>query len=59
METAEKIQAHLPADVQTGPAIRNDEKTMAAHLQQLAEKPDLQQLYKLLSQGIIKMDNTF
>jgi predicted short-subunit dehydrogenase-like oxidoreductase (DUF2520 family) len=59
METAEKIQEHLPADVQTGPAIRNDEKTMAAHLQQLAEKPDLQQLYKLLSQGIIKMDNTF
>jgi predicted short-subunit dehydrogenase-like oxidoreductase (DUF2520 family) len=57
-ETAEKIQEHLPADVQTGPAIRNDEKTMASHLQQLAGKPDLQQLYKLLSQGIIKMDNT-
>jgi predicted short-subunit dehydrogenase-like oxidoreductase (DUF2520 family) len=58
METAQKIQEHLPADVQTGPAIRNDEKTMAAHLQLLAGKPDLQALYKLLSQGIIKMDNT-
>jgi predicted short-subunit dehydrogenase-like oxidoreductase (DUF2520 family) len=57
LETAQKAQDHLPIDVQTGPAIRNDEKTMAAHLQQLAEKPELQQLYKLLSQGIIKMDN--
>ncbi len=58
LETAEKVQEHLPGDVQTGPATRNDEKTMAAHLQQLAEKPELQALYRLLSQGIIKMDNT-
>jgi predicted short-subunit dehydrogenase-like oxidoreductase (DUF2520 family) len=57
LETAQKVQDHLPIDVQTGPAIRNDEKTMAAHLQQLAEKPELQQLYKRLSQDIIKMDN--
>src|ERR1700749_1527061 len=56
LETAEKVQEHLPASVQTGPAVRNDEKTMASHLQQLAEKPELQELYKLLSQGIIKMD---
>jgi predicted short-subunit dehydrogenase-like oxidoreductase (DUF2520 family) len=58
LETAEKVQQHLPGDVQTGPAIRDDEKTMAVHLQQLAEEPELQALYKLLSQGIIKMDNT-
>jgi hypothetical protein len=57
LETAEKVQQHLPADVQTGPATRNDEKTMAVHLQQLVEKPELEALYKLLSQGIIKMDN--
>ncbi|MEO6850043.1 MAG: Rossmann-like and DUF2520 domain-containing protein [Mucilaginibacter sp.] len=57
LETAQKVQDHLPADVQTGPAIRNDEKTMAVHLQQLEEKPELRQLYKSLSQGIIKMDN--
>jgi predicted short-subunit dehydrogenase-like oxidoreductase (DUF2520 family) len=55
-ETAEKVQEHLPANVQTGPAVRNDEKTMDAHLQLLHENPELQQLYKLLSQGIIKMD---
>lgn len=56
LETAEKVQEHLPASVQTGPAVRNDEKTMNAHLQLLHENPELQQLYKLLSQGIIKMD---
>jgi predicted short-subunit dehydrogenase-like oxidoreductase (DUF2520 family) len=57
LETAEKVQEQMPASVQTGPAIRNDEKTMTAHLQQLGEKPELQELYSLLSQGIIKMDN--
>jgi predicted short-subunit dehydrogenase-like oxidoreductase (DUF2520 family) len=57
LETAEKVQEHLPADVQTGPAIRNDEKTMTAHLQLLLDNPELQQLYSLLSQLIIKMDN--
>jgi len=57
LETAEKVQGHLPADAQTGPAVRNDEKTMASHLEQLRENPDLQEIYKLLSQGIIKMDN--
>jgi len=57
LETAEKVQEHLPADVQTGPAVRDDEKTMASHLEQLQENPDLQAIYKLLSQGIIKMDN--
>jgi predicted short-subunit dehydrogenase-like oxidoreductase (DUF2520 family) len=40
LETAEKVQEQLPAGVQTGPAIRNDEKTMAVHLQQLHEKPE-------------------
>jgi len=57
LETAQKVKEYLPADVQTGPAVRNDEKTMTDHLQQLQEKPGLQQLYKLLSQGIITMDN--
>ncbi len=57
LETAQKVQDHLPADVQTGPAIRKDEKTMEAHLQLLHQQPHLQQLYQLLSQGIIKMDN--
>jgi predicted short-subunit dehydrogenase-like oxidoreductase (DUF2520 family) len=58
LETADKIREHLPADVQTGPAIRNDEKTMQGHLQMLNNEPKLQELYRLLSQGIIKNNNT-
>lgn len=57
LETAEKVQEYLPASVQTGPAVRNDGKTMASHLEQLKQNPDLQEIYRLLSQGIIKMDN--
>lgn len=58
LETAQKVQAHLPAGVQTGPAIRNDESTMAAHLQMLDDKPGLKAIYELLSQDIIKNNNT-
>lgn len=54
-ETAEKVQSELPAAVQTGPAIRQDESTMSAHLQLLKASPELQDIYTLLSQGIIKM----
>lgn len=54
METAQKVQSHLPSEMQTGPAIRNDETTMDAHLQMLHNEPDLQAIYRLLSQEIIK-----
>ncbi|RZA03238.1 MAG: DUF2520 domain-containing protein [Sphingobacteriaceae bacterium] len=57
-ETAEKVQSADPTTVQTGPAIRNDEITMAMHRQLLDGEPELQQLYILLSQGIIKMGDT-
>jgi len=55
-ETADKVQNYLPAQVQTGPAIRNDENTMEEHLDLLSNEPALMQIYTLLSQGIIKMD---
>ena len=58
METAEKVQHQLPANVQTGPAVRNDTGSMDTHLKMLAETPHLQHIYTLLSQGIIKMDVT-
>jgi predicted short-subunit dehydrogenase-like oxidoreductase (DUF2520 family) len=57
LETAEKVQNNLPANVQTGPAVRGDQKTMLQHLQLLNNTPELEQLYRLLSQGIIKKDN--
>ncbi|WP_461451957.1 Rossmann-like and DUF2520 domain-containing protein [Mucilaginibacter sp.] len=56
LETAEKVQTNLPANVQTGPAVRNDQKTMEAHLALLDYEPEWATLYKLLSQGIIKKD---
>jgi predicted short-subunit dehydrogenase-like oxidoreductase (DUF2520 family) len=58
LETAEKVQERLPGQVQTGPAVRNDSGTMDDHLKLLAETPHLQQIYTILSQGIIKMDFT-
>jgi len=56
LETAKKVQTNLPANVQTGPAVRNDQKTMEAHLALLNYEPEWGQLYRLLSQGIIKKD---
>ncbi|UEG52053.1 DUF2520 domain-containing protein [Mucilaginibacter daejeonensis] len=55
LETALKVQQQLPGNVQTGPAIRNDEHTMQAHSQLLVHRPDLQNIYETLSQAIIKM----
>jgi predicted short-subunit dehydrogenase-like oxidoreductase (DUF2520 family) len=56
METAEKVQQQFPAVVQTGPAVRKDEQTMAAHLQLLEDDVFLQTLYQLLSEGVTKME---
>jgi predicted short-subunit dehydrogenase-like oxidoreductase (DUF2520 family) len=54
LETAQKVQNHLPAAVQTGPAARNDRQTMDAHLALLSAEPELKTVYELLSQQIIK-----
>jgi predicted short-subunit dehydrogenase-like oxidoreductase (DUF2520 family) len=53
LETAQKVRDNLPADVQTGPAVRQDESTMSNHLQMLENEPQLKMIYELLSQGII------
>lgn len=52
METADKIKKNDPAVMQTGPAIRNDKKTMAAHLELLSSDKELTTIYKLLSNHI-------
>ncbi|CAM4391786.1 Predicted oxidoreductase, contains short-chain dehydrogenase (SDR) and DUF2520 domains [Pedobacter westerhofensis] len=53
-ETAQKIQNAVPAEVQTGPAVRDDQETMKKHLQLLQGSPELQQIYELLSNSIKK-----
>ena len=54
-ETARKaIDSGNPSAVQTGPAKRNDQVTIERHLRMLASKPELQEIYKMLSQNIWK-----
>ncbi|MCK0159386.1 Rossmann-like and DUF2520 domain-containing protein [Allomuricauda sp. F6463D] len=53
LETAEKIQTIPPKDAQTGPARRNDKKSMTGHLELLNNETHIT-LYKLLSEAINK-----
>lgn len=51
LETAEKIRTIHPKEAQTGPARRNDVKSMESHLELLNKKEHIA-LYKLLSHAI-------
>lgn len=48
-ETAQKVMEHQPGDVQTGPAVRGDVRTMEKHLELLEANQALAQLYRLIS----------
>lgn len=50
-ETAKKIQDMSPYKAQTGPAMRNDKKTIKKHLRDL-EKEQHKDIYKLLTHSI-------
>lgn len=53
METTKRIETNSPANVQTGPAIRDDKKTIRRHLTLLKKTdPKLATLYKLISSEI-------
>jgi predicted short-subunit dehydrogenase-like oxidoreductase (DUF2520 family) len=54
-ETASKVQLNDPITMQTGPAVRGDQSTMDAHLELLAGKPELKELYEKLSQSIVNL----
>ena len=51
LETAKKVQTVSPYMAQTGPAKRNDQKTIKLHLKQL-EKKQHKDIYKLLTTSI-------
>jgi predicted short-subunit dehydrogenase-like oxidoreductase (DUF2520 family) len=53
LETAKKIQTMSPYMAQTGPAKRNDKKTIKKHLK-LIENQDHKAIYELLTNSIIK-----
>ncbi len=52
-ETAAKAQTFNPQEVQTGPAVRNDQLTLAKHFEFLKDQPELRKIYQLMSQHII------
>ncbi len=54
-ETLSKIEMNDPVSVQTGPAIRNDQVTIQAHLELLKHNPALSELYTKLSQSIVNL----
>lgn len=53
LETTERIMKNDPATIQTGPARRNDIKTMKKHLQLLSKDSSKKKVYKVLSASII------
>lgn len=53
-ETALKVKDVHPAEAQTGPARRNDISTMQEHMKMLIDFPEYQEIYKLLSEQILK-----
>src|ERR1039458_3036381 len=50
-ETTNKVMTNNPADVQTGPAARHDEKTIKKHLELLKNFPSYKHIYELLSES--------
>lgn len=53
-ETADRIQDHSPGDLQTGPAVRKDIKTINRHLQLLTAYPKWLKMYKRLTKDIMQ-----
>jgi predicted short-subunit dehydrogenase-like oxidoreductase (DUF2520 family) len=54
-QTADRIISNSPKEVQTGPAIRGDEKTMQMHLDILSKHPHWQIIYTVISNSIAEM----
>ncbi len=54
-ETIGKLQTLTPAEAQTGPAIRGDQKIIDKHIEALNDMPNEQEIYKLLSEKIIEL----
>lgn len=53
-QTISKLDNMTPEEAQTGPAVRNDFGVMDAHIKMLEGDQELQQLYRIFSNQIIK-----
>lgn len=51
-ETAQRLEWNSPINLQTGPAKRNDNVVLSEHLNMLDEKPELKELYRVISNFI-------
>lgn len=56
-ETIRKAFLSGPANAQTGPAIRGDEKTIAAHEELLSGYPEIQKMYRVLTEAIKNLNH--
>ncbi len=56
-ETARKVHELPPSLTQTGPAVRNDENVMNAHLEMLDDEPEMKELYEKISHSITNSQN--
>ncbi|MDE6409379.1 MAG: DUF2520 domain-containing protein [Muribaculaceae bacterium] len=56
-ETVDKIKVLSPAEAQTGPAIRGDQKMIDNHLKELEKNDRLSAIYRLLSESILATRN--
>ena len=52
--TASKIDKKHPKDIQTGPAVRNDQKVIKRHLDSLEKHPVYQRLYQEITNSILE-----
>jgi len=52
-ETAQKAMLFSPSDVQTGPAVRDNQQIMEWHRKMLEQHPEWQKLYALISSDIM------
>lgn len=57
-QTFERVTHTPPRSLQTGPAKRNDEKTMNSHAALLNEHPEWQRMYQAINESIKAMYNT-
>ena len=56
-ETARKVHELEPRLAQTGPAVRYDENVIGEHLQMLSDEPDMQEMYRLISESIHRQNS--
>ena len=54
-ETARKVHELEPRAAQTGPALRYDENVIDGHICMLADEPEMQELYRKISESIHRL----